>query len=335
MRKLIFSLISVSVAIVVVYIYRDNLTLLKQIDLIFLIHSIILSIFGLILFGARWSIFINTLRAAPLKNTIYIFFIGYLSNYITIAKAGLPLRAYLLNKIENIEISIGATSIAIEIFYDILSPILILFMYLIYSSNQGGNNSSYISLSQLTLFLLILIIPVFLICYIKKETLRKGASSTYSFTSSSLPTWLSEIIRKIGLKLINFIDSFQYGFRSSLRNKKAHIKSIILTILAWLFSFYSFSYILNSMGTSLDIVTISAIISFSTLVGYISMLPGGIGAREVAMTSLLVGVGMDSATAVSASVLLRVLGMAIVIVMGGISMIIIGLKPENLWQFKS
>ena len=63
------------------------------------------------------------------------------------------------------------------------------------------------------------------------------------------------------------------------------------------------------------------------LIAYISMLPGGIGAREVALTTLLISAGIDPKIAAASAVLMRVVGMSVIFVLGGVSQMFQNYNP--------
>ena len=80
----------------------------------------------------------------------------------------------------------------------------------------------------------------------------------------------------------------------------------LISVLAWLSECFAFYLLLDSFGTGLSLERVSFIYSFSTLVGAISMLPGGLGGFEATAIFLLTNQGLDSNTAILATTIIRI-----------------------------
>jgi uncharacterized membrane protein YbhN (UPF0104 family) len=80
---------------------------------------------------------------------------------------------------------------------------------------------------------------------------------------------------------------------------------LLIGLAGWGAEAFAFGALLSALGVDLAPVTSVFIYSFAMLAGAASFLPGGLGGAEAAMMAVLDLVGVPSATAVAATVLLR------------------------------
>ncbi len=78
-----------------------------------------------------------------------------------------------------------------------------------------------------------------------------------------------------------------------------------LAVVAWACEALAFQVILQGFGLTLPLLTSFSIYGVSTVVGALSMLPGGVGGVEAAMLLLLSALGVEVAAAVPPVVLIR------------------------------
>lgn len=89
-----------------------------------------------------------------------------------------------------------------------------------------------------------------------------------------------------------------------------------LGVVAWLAEGVIFYLILTSMDVAIAPTLAVGLWSVSMLVGAVSFLPGGLGATEATMGSLLLLVGVDGATAVAATLTYRVCTLWVAVALG-------------------
>ena len=82
--------------------------------------------------------------------------------------------------------------------------------------------------------------------------------------------------------------------------------SMLLSVLAWGAEAYSFYLVATWMGADLSLTEALFIFAFSTLVGALSFLPGGLGGTEAVMISLLLLNGMPEPQAIVCTLFIRV-----------------------------
>lgn len=79
-----------------------------------------------------------------------------------------------------------------------------------------------------------------------------------------------------------------------------------LSLLAWVTEGMSLFFVLRGFGVSADPLVGLSVFGFGSVVGGVSMLPGGLGAAEASIAGLLVAFGYDRPVAASATLVVRV-----------------------------
>jgi uncharacterized membrane protein YbhN (UPF0104 family) len=95
---------------------------------------------------------------------------------------------------------------------------------------------------------------------------------------------------------------------------------LALAIVAWVCEALAFHVILQGFGITLPVLTSFSIYGVSTLVGALSMLPGGVGGVEGAMLLLLATRGVEPAAAVAPIVLSRFSSLWLISLLGFVFM---------------
>ena len=121
---------------------------------------------------------------------------------------------------------------------------------------------------------------------------------------------------KIFDRVINFQKSVKYS--TGLIYKLLTI-GLILAIATLIPQAFMTFIIAKSFDVSISPFILAVVISISYLIGFISMVPGGIGVRDLSMTSLLVQVGVTPILALNITLIFRFITLFAVILIGTIS----------------
>ncbi len=125
-----------------------------------------------------------------------------------------------------------------------------------------------------------------------------------------LAYWILKLITKIPV-LQRFSKSLYdfYEGSFSLFRPRSTILAVILGMVSWFGEGVGFYFILINLGIPIAKQSLAMavfVLSFSTVVGAVSALPGGLGAAEVSIAGMLtLVVGLDSAQASVATLLIR------------------------------
>lgn len=96
--------------------------------------------------------------------------------------------------------------------------------------------------------------------------------------------------------------------------------SIVLGVLAWCITSFSFVWLLNQLGVSIPALSALAIYPLSMLAGAASMLPGGVGSTEATIVVLLSLFDVPLATATLAAVGIRFSSMWFAVLCGFVAL---------------
>ena len=109
---------------------------------------------------------------------------------------------------------------------------------------------------------------------------------------------------------------------------KTFALSLLLSVLAWGAQGLSLYLITQAMATGLRLDWAVGIYALSLLVGALSFIPGGLGATETSIVFLLTTVGMAQESAISASLISRVLTLWLAIGFGSMCMFRLALREK-------
>lgn len=135
-----------------------------------------------------------------------------------------------------------------------------------------------------------------------------------------IESWLMRRFHKRVAHLVSgFIDTLRHS--GGLLSLPLLAYSLGMGIIAWGAEGVAFYYLLQVMGADVGMDAALFIYAFAMLIGAISFLPGGLGGAEVTMTALLMFNGMDNASAVAATLLIRVTTLWFAVGLGLLAMI--------------
>ena len=154
----------------------------------------------------------------------------------------------------------------------------------------------------------------------------------------SVALWMLGLLEKIPVvkKMAHNLKEFYEGSYALFRPKST-LLAVGLGMVSWLGEGVGFYFLLLGLGLTPSIQLFSLAVftlSFSTVVGAVSALPGGLGAAEASIAGMLTLLGgMDPAIAASATVLIRLatlwFGVGLGLIVWAISPGLIGLKVKR------
>lgn len=128
---------------------------------------------------------------------------------------------------------------------------------------------------------------------------------------------------------------------------KTMLVAVGLGMVSWLGEGVGFYFVLRGLGLPPSLKTLSVavfVLSFSTIVGAVSSLPGGLGAAEVSIAGMLaLTLGAPQAIAASATLLIRfftlwfgvALGMAVLLTSRKLLLLEVPATQDNRWKVES
>ena len=255
--------------------------------LLFIIPLVITSYF---IRAFRWNFLLkNSQVKIGVKESVEIFFSG-MAFGVTPAKIGEVVKAHILKKKYSQSISKTAPIVFIERYYDLVGIIIILLV-----------GMWFIELQKILIIILFLIAILLMILSQKKNIFEKIFKKT-----STVP-----ILKKFSSNIL-----LSYDTISSLLRPKVYVKGILYSIAAWSIESLAVFFIFNGFNVNLQIPTTVFIFTSSTLLGGISLIPGGMGVAEGGMMGLLLLNKSDYTTSLSAVLLVRVMTLWLSVIIG-------------------
>ncbi|RMF94324.1 MAG: UPF0104 family protein [Candidatus Schekmanbacteria bacterium] len=238
----------------------------------------------------KWDYYLKVINIKTSKKDSFSIFMSGLLMTVSPGKFGEVLKSYLLKKIYSTQISKSSPVILAERVTDLLAFCL-LASFGAYSFHYGEN---VVLIGIVLIILIVLIIGqerifVSILEYAKKFSL----------------------IEKYSTKIENAYES-----AASLLSIKNIFKPTAISIPSWFCECVAFYFILNGLGCNVNLFKATFIYSISTIIGALSMLPGGLAVMETSMTGMLVLVGVDKSSAVAATILIRCFTLWLAVITG-------------------
>ena len=227
----------------------------------------------------KWNYYLNQIKIkVRMRDNILIFASG-LSMTVTPGKIGELLKSYLLKEINNVPISKTAPLVMAERLTDGIS-LLILASFGVLSYNYGKG---------IVLFVLICILAFIIIVQSPRVVHRIiGVISRLGF------------VKKFAEGIQNFYDSTYILFKI-----KPLLFAVSIGVISWFFEGLVIFLTLKAMDTEISLLASIFIVSFSSIVGAISMLPGGLFAAEGSIVGLLLFMGITKDIATATTIITR------------------------------
>ena len=227
----------------------------------------------------KWQLYMRELAIAiPWQDSARIFFSG-LSMALTPGKTGEVIRAYLLLRTHKINFYRSAPTILAERITD-LSAMLVLMLAGVWQVEQ---------------FYIVFLVGGGIVASFLMLISRKSIFERVLSTIAALP-----LFGKWMVPIKTMYDSSYILLHGWLL-----VHTIIISIGAWFMECLALYFILQGLGQMLPLSWVVFAFSASSILGGLSMLPGGLGAAEVSLASLLMMAGLDRPLAIGATVLAR------------------------------
>lgn len=255
-----------------------------------LIYIIPLVVASYLIRGLRWNFLLRSSQIKiGIKESLGIFFSG-MAFGVTPAKVGEIIKAHILKKNHSQPLSKTAPIIFIERYYDLVGIVIILLI-----------GMWFIELQKILITILFVIALSLMILSQQKNIFEKILRKT-----SKLP-----VLKKYAKNIL-----LSYDTISSLLKPKVYVKSIAYSIAAWSTESLAVFFIFDGFNVNLEVPVAMFIFTSSTLLGGISLIPGGIGVAEGGMLGLLLLNNIDYTTAFSSVLLVRIMTLWLSVIIG-------------------
>ncbi len=214
---------------------------------------------------------------------------------VTPGKFGEVLKSYMLKTVSNEPISKTAPIVLVERITDFLSLLLIA----IVGAYLYGVGKEIVIGTAIVFLLLVIVL-----------------------SNKSLASYIFDIINKFGL-LKKVVPRLEQAYQSSyeMLQVKPLVLMFFLSLVAWFFECLGFYLILVKFDSSITLFWSSFTYAFSTILGSITMLPGGLGVTDGSLTFLLVEKGFPTDVSVASTFLIRIVTLWFALLVGIVSVV--------------
>ncbi|MFX0194973.1 MAG: YbhN family protein [Candidatus Hodarchaeota archaeon] len=266
----------------------------------------------MIFHGLRWFFLLTGANEKIKVRDVYpILFFSYFVNQFMPFRPGSPMRSVLGAKKLVIPFSLSLLAIIIEEVLDVLvTGTLALQSISILSPNGALSDTRVIVALILSAIFLLFILII--------------------WWDNFLQVITKILLRVLPKDLRTQIINSNFSSVKSITQWRYLVGSFLLTIAYWTVRFEFFIRILKLVNISIGFVTAATIISLSFLVSVLTMVPGGWGVKELTITMMLIGLGIDEQVATAAAFLDRAVLLVFILILGSISSFILGtdIRPK-------
>ena len=295
-KKILFSLIITGIVYLAFTIYADYqkvISAFEEFNWMLLPILLFLSFLNYFTRFFKWDYYLSVINVKIKKfDSLSIFMSGLIMS-ITPGKVGELLKSYLVKEVTNIPVSRTAPVIFAERITDFLSLLLI--------------------------------------AIIGAYTFDYGLKLTLGITAFFIMLIFIISNKKISLSILNYLEQISFLKKHLTNIHHAYESSYqllrplplftmtLVSLIAWLFECLGYHLILLNFGIDFGFFWASFSYAFATIIGALSMLPGGLGVTEGSLTYLLVKKGVANSVAVTTTFIVRVVTLWFAVLVGIVS----------------
>lgn len=259
--------------------YKEIIQLVSRINFNIISILLLLSFGNYLIRFFKWQFLLNALSIkTKFKDSFAVFFSG-LSMAFVPGKLGDTIKSYFLHKKDNVNVRLSLPVIFVERLTDVFGLLILCFLGL---SSLFFNPTFLLAIAAIFIFGVIILLH----------------ERTFYF--------MVKIFSKIKFikKYLTNVNLVHESLKKLLSIKNLFI-TIIMSTLSWSLEAFSFYFLVHALGIDIPFITLVFIYAFSTLVGALFFLPGGLGVTEGGLVSLLVLAGTQLSIATFSTIIIR------------------------------
>ena len=260
----------------------------------------------------KWDYYLNLLEINISKRDSFSIFFSGLSMSVTPGKMGELIKCYILKKIKGTPISVSTSVVFTERITDFISLIIIAIL------------GAYIIGYGKEICLLFGILFVILIVILSSRTISLKIISVLEKI---------KFINKIAI----YIHDLYEGIYQLVKIKPL-LLAVSISLVGWFCECFGFYLAIKAFYIEFEILRASFIYSFSTLIGALLFLPGGLGFTEGSLTGLILLSGIGKEIAVASTFIIRAATLWFAVLIGAVVLLIyqkrIHIKLEEIENVK-
>jgi len=282
-------------------IHIENiLSIIKKVNFSLLVVTLVIILAGLSQRAIRWGLILNPARREKFQNLFSVLMVGYFGNNVLPARMGEIFRIFALHKNYHYGKSRTLATIVLEKIFDVL---ILLFFFIIIIS--FAPLPIWIKNGGVLLGLGFVGIMSFLFLFTHKKEKALKVLDFFAFSFSE----------KMVRRGRDILEKFDEGLRI-LKTKKDLFIVIIFSFSIWITEFFFIYAVIRSFNVQLGltgVVFLSIILNLGML---IPSSPGYVGTFQFLCIMALKPFGVDKETALSISIVLHILALAVTTLIG-------------------
>lgn len=292
-RKLLYSIAFGALVFLILTIYADVGTLMQafsRFQWAWLPVVLVCTSTNYLFRFVKWEYYTKVLGIAPSRRQNLIIFFSSFMMAVTPGKLGEVLKSYLLKQVTGTPVSVSAPVIIAERLTDFIGLIALMIL----GAWVFGTGRTVVAM-----FALVFALITALLAW------RRGSLMVIDLLAK-LP-----ILSRHGARLHAMYDSM-----ARLVRPLPLAYATVVSIVAWFFECLGYYVILRVFNAPPTLLKSAFIYAFSTIVGAVTMLPGGLGTTEGSLTGLAILAGVTRGQAVAATFLIRLATLWFAVLLG-------------------
>lgn len=281
MKNKIWLIIVFAVVVYIIMgIYADFGNLLSAIERFnwtFALIMIILITAAYFIRFLKWNFFLKSVGVhLKLKDNLFVFFSG-LGMTITPAKVGEIWKGWLIKDINGESLSKTVPVVITDRVTDLMGLIILSLLGILYYK------------SGISILIALILIFIGFFAAIRSEkisgkiiSMLENRAGKYSKDIKTMHATFLQLMNPKNMTLMSFLSAF-----------------------AWFFECLALFLVIVGFGQSLSLILSTFVFSFASLVGAVSMIPGGLGIAEATISGMLQYFGLTSVDSIGVAIIIR------------------------------
>lgn len=292
---------------------------IKLADPWYLALAVILQFVTYGLWTLRWSINIQSVGLSiENRDLLPMLLVGLAVNNITPSArgGGEPVRGYILSKYTASSFEKAFATVIADRALDTI-PFIVLSVITIIAAASHLNLPGY-GLYSITIAVVVLV-SGFLVLLYMAFNLEFGRK---------VSLWIARVIKRFSRKehsqleekALKAIYDFQNSMRTMGKDKNVLVYGLALSFFIWFLEILRVYIIFAAFHVDVSLLVIAEVFIISTLIGFIPLLPGGLGAVDGLMIILFSAAGIPPSTSAAATIIERLISFWMTTILGLISL---------------
>jgi uncharacterized protein (TIRG00374 family) len=233
----------------------------------------------------RWHYLLRSIRSIPLGKLFPVVVIGYMGNNVYPFRAGEVIRAYVLKRNEQVNVSAGLATIVVERIFDGLVMLIFVFVALPFADFKESWLRDIVFFSTLLFWGAFL---VFLVMALQPQRMRRLYSAVFD-------RFLPE---RLGTALKQLADQFMLGLEN-LRRPRDLLMTLVSSIFIWLTETTKYWFVMHAFDFEVSFFVLMVMTAVVNLATTLPSSPGYVGTFDKPGIETLKVYGVNETVAAS------------------------------------